>query len=257
MKARTFLWYLHRMSFYPYMIEELSRKFRDKSIVGSKHEANDWCQKQAVTKEQVYGWLECEEALIPNDLESQMRSLATEIPVQMGSEGDLSMIYSIVNGRSYSKCIESGVSMGFSTSAILRAQKDFGSGDTVEALPTTLVSVDMPYPNRNNEEWVGHCVPETLRDNWVLVRRPDRNGLNKALKIINDPEFYHYDSDKTFWGRIFAFSKIFEKLRPGGIFMMDDIDDNFGFKHIVENHDVEFKVYKFKSKFVGIIVKRI
>ena len=40
----------------------------------------------------------------------------------------------------------------------------------------------------------------------------------------------HYDSDKSYYGRRWAYPKLWEALKTGGIFISDDIQDNWAFK---------------------------
>ena len=64
----------------------------------------------------------------------------------------------------------------------------------------------MPYPRKNNEKEVGIVVPQYLRENWVLIRKPDKPGITEALKKLNGKiDICHYDSDKSWWGRHYAY----------------------------------------------------
>ncbi len=67
----------------------------------------------------------------------------------------------------------------------------------------------MPYAKLNNEPFVGIVVTESLRPSWTLIRLPDRNGLNRAIAQFNGTiDFAHYDFDKTYYGRDFAYPLI-------------------------------------------------
>ena len=81
-----------------------------------------------------------------------------------------------------------------------------------------LISVDMPYPRRGSEAFVGIVVPERFRTRWTLMRVPDRCGLEKALNAAGGCiDLCHYDSDKSWWGRVYAVSLLWEALKPGGL----------------------------------------
>ena len=43
----------------------------------------------------------------------------------------------------------------------------------------------------------------------------------------------HYDSDKSWWGRAYAFL-LWKALKPGGLFISDDIQDNMFFAEFVK-----------------------
>ena len=42
---------------------------------------------------------------------------------------------------------------------------------------------------------------------------------------------------------------------PNSILLMDDIQDNIFFKNFVKEYKLEFKVFKFKDQYVGLIEK--
>ena len=115
----------------------------------------------------------------------------------------------------------------------------------------------MPYAKMNNEPYVGVCVPERLRSRWTLIREPDRNGLTKALSAFPESkiDFAHYDSDKSYWGRRWAYPRIWRALRPGGIFMSDDIQDNFYFREFTESLGLDPAVIEYMGKYAGAIRK--
>lgn len=252
MKARTFIWYLKRPSFWAYMVEELARKLKSKALVGTRDEATEWCMQNESPRNDIFEWLEIPSVSMSTKLLDEAAVRVSRVPVEMGTEGDLDMMYSIILGFRLSNCIESGVSYGWSSLTILSALADLKSMDKVQS--GYLTSVDMPYPNRNNEPYVGICVPENYRENWRLIRCPDRWGLRTALQGMDrQVDFYHYDSDKTFWGRLFAWDLVHGRMGPGSVFMMDDIHDNFGFKNIVQQISEEWRVYKHGQKYIGII----
>jgi hypothetical protein len=252
MKARTFIWYMQRPIFWSYMVEELARKLKSKALVGTRDEATEWCKQCESPRDDVFEWLKISSISIPEKLKSEAAARVSRVPIEMGTEGDLDMIYSIIMGARFANCLESGVSYGWSSLAILSALEKLKVTGEIQFAQCT--SVDMPYPNRNNEPYVGVCVAEHYRTDWRLIRYPDRWGLRTALNVIDGQlDFYHYDSDKTFWGRLFAWNLVRDRLKIGSIFMMDDIHDNFGFKQIVREVSYDWRVYKHGQKYIGII----
>jgi len=65
----------------------------------------------------------------------------------------------------------------------------------------------------------------------------------------------HYDSDKSYRGRVFGYAIIWNALKPGGLFMSDDIQDNMAFAHFVAQKSLNFGVTESDGKYVGIAVK--
>ena len=82
------------------------------------------------------------------------------------------------------------------------------------------------------------------------------NGIKKGLSILNySIDFCHYDSDKSYYGRTYAYPLLWKSLSPGGVFISDDIQDNLAFKEFVEEKKTDFAVTEYKGKFVGITRK--
>jgi hypothetical protein len=95
-----------------------------------------------------------------------------------------------------------------------------------------------------------------LRARWTLVREPDRYGLVKALRALGGAiDFCHYDSDKSYGGRKYAYRLMWDALETGGVFVSDDIQDNFAFRDLVEAKAATFAVTECEGKFVGIVRK--
>ena len=181
-------------------------------------------------------------------LDSALLAEATErakaSDVQMGGPGDTALLASVVLSGA-TRVVETG---GWSSLAILAALEGREGA--------RLVSVDMPYPKMNNEEFVGIVVPDRWRGSWELIREPDRRGLDKAIEKLGGViDLCHYDSDKSWWGRQYAYPKLWDALRPGGIFISDDIQDNMAFRDFAEGKGVPFAVTEFEGKFVGVMRK--
>jgi predicted O-methyltransferase YrrM len=162
----------------------------------------------------------------------------------MGGAGDLQLIYAVCVLSGARRVVETGVALGWSSLVLLHGLRNSGG---------QLVSVDMPYPKLNNESWVGAAVPEEYKDGWVLVRRPDRYGLNTAIAFFRgEIDLVHYDSDKSYHGRMFGYRRLWRALRPGGVFISDDIQDNMAFRDFFAKQNVAVYVCQSGSKFVGV-----
>ena len=111
-------------------------------------------------------------------------------------------------------------------------------------------------PKKKNDNDVGIVVPEYLRENWTLIRKPDNPGIIDALNQSNgNVDLCHYDSDKSWWGRNYAYPILWKSLKPGGLFISDDIQDNLYFSEFVKKNFLKFSVIEFNGKFVGLIRK--
>ena len=91
---------------------------------------------------------------------------------------------------------------------------------------------------------------------WILIRKPDRPGIIDAIKESGgNIDLCHYDSDKSWYGRQYAYPILWESLKSKGIFISDDIQDNLFFYEFVNNKLLNFSVVEFEGKFVGLIAK--
>ena len=141
----------------------------------------------------------------------------------MGGEGGINVLYHIIKSKGSKNIIETGVAYGWSSLAILLAIKDNEGA--------FLISNDMPYIKMNNDDYVGCVVPQELRPKWKLQRAADINGIPKAVSHFNAKvDLFHYDSDKSYTGRMWSMPIIWESLNEGGMFISDDINDNIAFK---------------------------
>ena len=65
----------------------------------------------------------------------------------------------------------------------------------------------------------------------------------------------HYDSDKSWWGRHYAYPILWDSLKSGGLFISDDIQDNLYFSEFVKKKNLKFVIVEFEGKFIGLIRK--
>ena len=253
-KIETGLWFLRRPAFWRQGAELVRLKFLpDMESPDRRAPATAWASERAVSVRaalESIGLLQ-QNAPLPSlsrAILTQAEDLAQRATVQMGGAGDLSLIHAAVRLSGARRAVETGVAYGWSSLAILAALDENGEG--------LLVSVDMPYPKMGNEPFVGIVVPRQLRTRWTLIRLPDRNGLKRAIaRFDGGIDFAHYDSDKSYYGRSFAYPQIWRALVPGGVFMSDDIQDNMRFAEFVAEQNVPFAVTECAGKYVGICRK--
>lgn len=214
------------------------------------YEALKWCNSN---KSQIEGIISSFTTTIEplfsfshKELIDSGNKIISDLPIIMGGAGGIDIIFALVKIFKPKKCIETGVAAGWSSLAILKG---------IESTPNAdLISVDMPYPKMNNENHVGCVVPESLRQKWTLIREPDRNGLEKAIKLAGNVDFCHYDSDKSYTGRLWAYRLIWKHLNDGGIMISDDIQDNIAFKKFCDEVNKEPFIIEDNNRFIGIII---
>jgi predicted O-methyltransferase YrrM len=253
-KAATAAWFLRRPAFWRHGGALVRRKLmRDMDGPDQQSEATRWAAERAVPVQaalEAVGMLKQGMSLpqLSPALLAEAERLAKLATAPMGGAGDLALIHAAARLSNAQRAVETGVAYGWSSLAILAALAENGNGQ--------LVSVDMPYPKMNNEAFVGIVVADALRSNWTLIRLPDRNGLKRAIAQFNKSiDFAHYDSDKSYYGRGFAYPLIWQALAPGGVFISDDIQDNMRFAEFVGEKRVPFAVTECAGRYVGICRK--
>jgi predicted O-methyltransferase YrrM len=253
MKSRTLLWYIRRPQLLPHLFESLRRRLTRKLAAHPDFRvgAVEWCASQAVDTRTALTKLTGQDLPSIEDefpeIMAEARRREADCPVKMGGPGGLDLLYGCCRHLGANRVIETGVVYGWSTLAILLALRDRPGA--------TLVSTDMPYPNLENDVHVGCVIPEALRQPWTLLRLADRQGLPRALQQVGQVDVCHYDSDKSYAGRMWAAPLLWSALRPGGYFISDDIDDNLAFRHFADQCGVAPVIVRVGGKFVGVLVK--
>lgn len=255
-KIKTLIWFIKHPSYWDHAIELILRKFRsDLDGEAYAYSAKIWAKERVSTVSDALislGFLS-ENSTAPQlskILIDEAKELEKKSPIEMGGPGDIDLIYAAVLLSGAKSIIETGIGYGWSSLAILAALENEKC--------SKLISVDMPYPKLNNEASVGIIVPNRLRDNWIIIRKPDRKGLLDAINLsLAKIDLCHYDSDKSWWGRDFAFPLLWDALRPGGLFISDDIQDNMYFARFSEKKGTPMAVVEFDGKFIGLLRKPI
>ena len=254
-KIRTLGWFLRRPRLMPQAVELVLRKLRPRrDLPQHRREATAWCEAVGLSTETLLDRLGCRPArafdvALTEAQWAEARDAAARCPETMGGPGHLELLYSCAEAIGAERCIETGVAYGWSSLAILAS---------VCARPTArLISTDMPYVQKSLDSWVGCVVPDAWRAQWTLVREADRSALPRVLDELRVLDLAHYDSDKSYYGRMWAYPKLWDALRSGGILISDDIQDNLGFKEFVEGlgPDVVWGVVEWEQKWVGAILK--
>ena len=248
-KVKT-IWGFLKNPKYVSQIEQFRKRKKNKLKENTALESVNWCKAKKISQELAIDKLSKSIGLsdisdvFPEIIE-HAKAMKAKAAVKMGGEGAISFLFNVIKSNNYERIVETGVAYGWSSLAILLAIKDNPK--------SKLISNDMPYIKMNNEDFVGCVVPENLKSKWDLQRNADVNGIPKALHKFNHQiDCCHYDSDKSYTGRMFAYPILWEALVKGGLFVSDDIQDNVAFRDFFVDKNVETIVIEHDNKFVGI-----
>lgn len=251
-QLKTIIWFLRRPTYYPQILQIIKRN-KYKAMENTRNEATDWCRKNCVTQEEALRILTGKnhlpdlKDLFPDEITKALEKVE-KTPVKMGGSGATTFIYHLIKSSNAKNIIETGVAYGWSSLSILLAiQND---------KEAKLISNDMPYVSMNNEDYVGCIIPEYLKDRWELQRLPDIKGIPLALKKFNTTiDFCHYDSDKSYTGRMWATPLLWNALKKNHFLVADDINDNLAFKQFCVSVNRTPVIIEQLGKYVGVIVK--
>ena len=252
-KFKTTLWFISKPRYWTQYFQLVKRKiFSIKENESEKNKAISWARKHSV--DYINSWekirLRGETINFDKQILIEANQLASNYKGLMGGPGHIDFIYNAVKLLKAKYVIETGVAYGWSSLAIL-------VGFSENKNDGKLYSVDMPYPNRNNEPYVGIVVPKRFKKNWKIIDRPDITGIPMSLKSIKEKiDLCHYDSDKSRVGRETSYPILWKSLRSGGLFISDDIGDNLFFAEFVKSLNAPFCVVKVKdNQYMGAIRK--
>jgi len=254
-KSKAFLWYLRRPRYYGEFIRLSTAEVKKVWQPHSKEEAvkaREWCQARALSVLEVLEKMGINQP--PKSFQEkfkqqlqQAHEREKECPVKMGGGSDLALLFYLAEHTKAQRVIETGVAYGWSSLAFLLSLQ--------QREKSLLISTDKPYPGVGNEKFVGCVVPPQFQQQWTIFREADRTGLVKALASAGTIDLCHYDSDKSYAGRIWAYPLLWNALRSGGIFISDDIGDNLAFKDFSEKINQLPIVVQSGNRFIGVVVK--
>ena len=183
---------------------------------------------------------------IINELIRENKEKLSKLDVKLGGSANQFLLYFLIRKFKPSVIFETGVAAGHSSRAILKALKTNQKGK--------LYSSDFPYFRiKNSEKYIGILVEEELKDVWHLSIEGDSINIKEFLKIENTIDFFHYDSDKSYKGKQATFNLVKDYISKGGFFIFDDIQDDNFFRDIITQNNLNFKVFSFENKYVGLI----
>jgi predicted O-methyltransferase YrrM len=168
-------------------------------------------------------------------------------PIATAGEAFYPCLYFVTRLTAPECIVETGVAAGYSSQAFLAGIEHNGKG--------RLYSTDFPlFRHDDPEQAIGILVDQNLREFWELHTEGDEAGLPVIVNKAPVVGIFHYDSDKTYAGREFAFSVVKPKLHPDSIVIIDDIQDNSWFHdHVKREQRADFATFHFRGKYIGLM----
>lgn len=236
---------------FPVMLGKLVTRITEHSQEAQKDEVLKWCAENAESYEEFAKGLDKalwdETADVCKKIKVAADKKLESLGMDMGGGGNYPLLYFFTRYIKAKTVVETGVAAGWSSQSILTALKDNAEGGK-------LYSSDFPYFRYHNpEELVGYVVDEELKENWTLLIDGDQNNIPEIAKQCGAVDLFHYDSDKSYKGRDFAYETLGAHLHENSIIIFDDIQDNAHFRDFVARRGGSFKVFEFEGKYIGLI----
>lgn len=264
---RKIFWLAIRPICYPELWRQLKIKIKNYFWPYEKNgrqspDATSWCQSQAISTNQAIKLITNEKEFVPfikkypeefqNALDKNQRCGPS-----LGGGANLDLLYYLSDYVKAKTVIETGLASGWSSLAILISIKKRGG---------MLFSTDVPYASNQSiaktKKQLGHLVPDYLKNNWRVILYPDRVALPIAIKNIKTLDLAHYDSDKSYEGRLHSYKLLWQNLKKGGVLISDDISDNIAFYDFSKLINVKplivkdfYPPYYTREKYTGILIK--
>ena len=254
LKLKILIWYISKPKYYNHLFFLLKKKITKNFYFNKKILDLKFAYKENIKKFELLNKLFNVSKNNYVDLRIEYSNIYEKslkkyenCPVPMGGESNLNLLFNITINLKPKQIIETGVAYGWSSLAFLMAIKYNNNGK--------LVSVDMPYPALNNEKYVGHVIPNELKKNWSLIRMADIDGIPNAINKYKNFDLCHYDSDKSYQGRMNSYPILWKSLNKNGIFISDDISDNRAFRDFLMQIKRKPFIIKYKKQLLGIVIK--
>ena len=146
---------------------------------------------------------------------------------------DVLLLYLLVRLKRPETVVETGISSGRSSTAILEALERNGSG--------TLYSIDLPKLSegttttvtlqgasyrqyvKEGEAEPGWLVPSALKGRWRKILGDSNKELPRLAETLSSIDLFYHDSDHTRETMLAEFRTVWPLIPPGGVLLADDI----------------------------------
>lgn len=143
-----------------------------------------------------------------------------------GDEALVRAIWCLTRHLKPAKVVETGVAHGFTSRFALEAMARNGQGG--------LWSIDRPPLDMAMRGRIGIAV--TDRNRWSLIAGSSRRRLPGLLAHLGEIGLFIHDSMHTERNVRFELDRAWNHMAPGGAFVVDDVDTNWGFRSFSEAH---------------------
>ncbi len=182
-------------------------------------------------------------AYLTSDYKAWFDARRTEL-TKLGGKGgttsqfDLETLYLLVRALRPAIVVETGVLYGASSSHILQALKENGSGN--------LYSIDLPPSQAGLPQ--DYFVRDDLRHWWTLTNGDSKLELQPLLDGLGSVDLFHHDSLHTYNHMIWEYGVALEHLSIGGVISSHDVRSLNSRRNVFENfssqHDLDHGVFR-------------
>ena len=247
---KNIIFNLFKLNYFFVIIKKVLKRFEK----NTSEEAKKWAKLNAkfTTEEfcksidlQLYNEILSDVMLIKKDAEYRL----SKLNVTLGGGGNFILLYFLTRKLKPNVIVETGVAAGWSSLAFLRALNKNGKGK--------LYSSDFPYFRLEKpEQYIGYLAKNEINKiNWFLDIRGDDVAIPEISKSLgeNHVDLFHYDSDKSYSGRVKVLENLNSKINSKTVMIFDDIQDNLHFKNLTEKMKEKYCIIEFNNKYLGVI----
>ena len=167
---------------------------------------------------------------IEQSVRGGLESIPGDAPFPSFHNGDFRvarLCYALVRALAPNSVVETGVCYGVTSSFILAALEQNGSGQ--------LYSIDMPPLGDKTNAFVGLLVPKEFRGRWELSIGPSKDVLPGLLARIRTVEMFLHDSKHTYRNIWRELNTVSPRLARRSFVVADDVEGNSAFLQWVGN----------------------
>ncbi|MDP9380639.1 MAG: class I SAM-dependent methyltransferase [Chloroflexota bacterium] len=244
--------------FYSRAAAVVQRRLEEGRIAAPAYESVPWGQAIEELREQLgASSLEPLEEPALKEIEEKVRGRLAEVsshsPIRQTHNADFTLArtcYAACRLLQPDVVVETGVAHGITSAHILAALAQNERG--------VLHSVDLPPLGKDADEYVGAAVPEELRGRWRLRRGVSKQLLPKIVAEVGSLDIFVHDSLHTYLNMRWEFATVLPRLRPGGVILADDMQDNAAFDELRRSNPALWRVVREeggKESLFGVLVK--
>ena len=160
------------------------------------------------------------------------------------------LCYVVCRAQKPQVVVETGVGYGVTSAFLLQALGANGNGE--------LWSIDLPPLGEDADAQSGCLVPQALRQRWHLMRGRTRRVLPQLVSELPQIDIFLHDSLHTYRNMQWEFQSAWDKLKPGGVLISDDVAMNRAFEDFADHPQVAFAAVTGESgqyRNFGVMVK--